>query len=213
MKEILPPGTKLPATRRERRLLQRRGVRKDAWETYVDNRGAEYDYKWVAKVASFFNFAMGGFLSGFPILVKKLHYPAWACYPFFFVRRDLHVADPIPILNHERIHVVQQREMHTFISLPLIAVSAFTTPWLLGLVPFVPSIVYGLEFLRVWMRMARLKALGEYEGNLSAQIIRANTCFEAEATSRATNADYLLHRKLFAELAYTGWRIFRKYGQ
>lgn len=42
--------------------------------------------------------------------------------------------------------------------------------------------------------------------------VRENTCFERESISRATNADYLLSRKFWAVLAYTGWKVFRNYG-
>ena len=58
--------------RRERRLLLRRGARKDERVTYLDNKGCEYDYKWVAKIASFFNVIIGCFHNGFPVVVPKL---------------------------------------------------------------------------------------------------------------------------------------------
>lgn len=122
--------------------------------------------------------------------------------------------DPIPILNHERIHVVQQRELHTVVSIPVAVAAAFTTPWLLLAVPFVPTIVYMADYVRVWVKLSRMKRAGETKyGKITAQVIRANTCFELEATSKAPNANYLLERKFMAELAWTGWKIFRSYGK
>lgn len=211
---MMTPESNIRANRRERRLLLRRGKTGEQWTTFADNKGFEYDYKSVAKFASLCNFILGGLKRGFPVLARRLHYPAWACYPFFFVKRDLKVKDPIPILNHERIHVVQQRELHTIISFPLAVISAFTTLWLLMAVPFVPTIVYMADYVRVWFKLSRMKRAGETKyGKITAQVIRANTCFELEATSKAPNANYLLERKFMAELAWTGWKIFRNYGK
>ena len=81
--------------RRAKRLLLRRGATKDKVQVYADNLGNEYDYKWVARLSSFYNLIMGCFRNGFPIVVPKLWYSAWAFYPFFFVKRDLKVKDPI----------------------------------------------------------------------------------------------------------------------
>ena len=186
----MTPESNIRANRRERRLLLRRGKTGEQWTTFADNKGFEYDYKSVAKFASLCNFILGGLKRGFPVLARRLHYPAWACYPFFFVKRDLKVKDPIPILNHERIHVVQQRELHTVVSIPVAVAAAFTTPWLLLAVPFVPTIVYMADYVRVWVKLSRMKRAGETKyGKITAQVIRANTCFELEATSKAPNAN------------------------
>lgn len=204
--------------RRARRILLNRAkkgkLRKGETENYyVDNKGVEYPYKWEAKLSSFYNIVMGCFKNGFPIVVPKLWYTAWAFYPFFFVRKDLKVEDPIPVLNHERIHVRQQRDIHLTISLPLIILCGFAelfgwfNPiYLLCSVPFIPTIVYGLEMLRA------LRNLLKIEEDVTFNKVRENTCFERESISRAPNADYLFTRKFWAVLAYTGWKRFQNYG-
>lgn len=190
---------------------------------YLDNKGTEYQYKWVAKLSSFHNIVMGCFKNGFPIIVPKLWYTAWAFYPFFFVRRDLKVPNPIPILNHERIHVRQQRDIHLIISIPLIILCVFAewfgwfnTIYLLCSVPFIPTIVYGLEMIRSLICLnkenRRLRKLHYAWWSITFNRVRENTCFERESISRAANADYLLKRKFWAVLAYTGWKRFQNYG-
>lgn len=189
-------------------------LRKGETESYyLDNRGIEYEYKWVAKVSSFWNIVEGCFKNGFPIVVPRLWYTAWAFYPFFFVRKNLQIKDPIPVLNHERIHVRQQRDIHLLISLPLIILCGvaellgwFNPIYVLSLVPFIPTLVYGLEMLRSW------STLSCGDAPITFNRVRENTCFERESISRATNADYLLKRKFWAVLAYTGWRRFQNYG-
>ena len=204
--------------RRTRRYLELRAKKgrlgkKELGQTYADNKGIEYDYKWVAKVSSFYNIVMGCFKNGFPILVPRLWYVAWAFYPFFFVRKDLRVEDPVPILNHERIHVRQQRDIHLCVSLPLLILCAvaeflgwFNPALVLCSVPFIPSIFYGIEMLRSW---SNLRKRGE---EITINKVRENTCYEREAISRSTNADYLFERKFMAVLAYTGIKWFSKYG-
>lgn len=189
-------------------------LRKGETESYfVDNKGIEYPYRWEAKLSSFYNIVMGCFKNGFPIVVPKLWYTAWAFYPFFFIRKDLKVEDPIPVLNHERIHVRQQRDIHLTISLPLIILCGFAelfgwfnTIYLLCSVPFIPTILYGFEMLRSFHN------LWEMNSPITFNKVRENTCFERESISRAPNADYLLHRKFWAVLAYTGWKRFQNYG-
>ena len=184
---------------------------------YTDNKGIEYPYKWEAKLSSFYNVIMGCFKNGFPVVVPKLWYVAWAFYPFFFVRKDLKVKDPVPILNHERIHIRQQRDIHLTISLPLLVFCAvaeflgwFNPVWVLCSIPFIPTLVYGLEMLRV----VRNKILHSESDvvKLTFADVRENTCFEREAISHATNAEYLHKRKFWAVLAYTGWKRFMNYG-
>lgn len=210
--------SRMSDARRAKRILLNRAkkgrLRKGETESYVDNRGIEYPYKWEAKLSSFFNIMGGCFKNGFPIVVPKLWYTAWAFYPFFFVRKDLKVKDPISVLNHERIHVRQQRDIHLTISLPLIILCGFAelfgwfNPiYLLCSVPFIPTLVYGLEMLRSWRNLIIMN--NNAKGFHS---VRENTCFERESISRAPNADYLLHRKFWAVLAYTGWKRFQNYG-
>lgn len=204
--------------RRTRRYLELRAKKgklrkEDLGQTYADNKGIEYDYKWVARLSSFYNVVMGCFKNGFPIFVPRLWYVAWAFYPFFFVRKDLRVEDPIPILNHERIHVRQQRDLHLCVSLPLIVLSIvaevlgwFNPILLLCSIPFVPTVFYTFEMLVSWVN---LKNRGE---EITLNKVRENTCYEREAISRATNADYLFERKFMAVLAYTGIKCFSNYG-
>lgn len=181
---------------------------------YVDNIGLEYPYKWEAKLSSFYNVFMGCTRNGFPVVVPKLRYVAWAFYPFFFVRKDLRMENPIPILNHERIHVRQQWDIHVTISLPIIIVLGLLEffgdfnplPYLCG-VPFIPTMLYGLEMLHTWINMKR-----ESNEDINFHNVRKNTCFEREAVSRSTNTDYLHQRKFWAVLAYTGWKKFQNYG-
>lgn len=192
-------------------------------KTYTDNKGTEYQYAWAAKLSSFFNVIGGCFKNGFPIVVPRLWYVAWAFYPFFFVRKNLRVSEPIPILNHERIHIRQQRDIHLTISLPLIILCGFAelfgwfNPiYLLCIVPFIPTILYGFEMLRSFYNLrVRNNTRGAIEGlgsTITFNRIRENTCFERESVSRETNADYLFHRKFWAVLAYTGWKRFQNYG-
>lgn len=204
--------------RRARRILLNRAkkgkLRKGETENYyVDNKGIEYPYKWEAKLSSFCNIIGGCFKNGFPIVVPKLWYTAWAFYPFFFVRKNLKVKDPIPVLNHERIHVRQQRDIHLTISLPLIILCGlselfgwFNPIYLFCSVPFIPTIVYGIEMLRAFRNLLKI------EEDITFNKVRENTCFERESISREPNADYLLYRKFWAVLAYTGWRRFQNYG-
>lgn len=207
--------------RRAKRLLLRRGATKDKIQVYADNLGNEYDYKWVAKLSSFYNLIMGCFRNGFPIVVPKLWYPAWAFYPFFFVKRDLKVKDPIAVLNHERIHVKQQRDLHICFSLPVLILCIFAewfgwfNPFcLLCIVPFIPTLVYGVDMLRTWRNMILDNERFPLDPmhKITFKSVRENTCFERESIMRAPNAEYLYTRKFMAVLAYTGWKRFEKYG-
>lgn len=189
--------------RRTKRYLLRKGERKDLNQVYADNKGAEYSYKFIARIASFYNIIAGCLKNGFPVAVPALHYMAWAFYPFFFINKNIRVKDPVPILNHERIHIRQQREIHIFISLPLlVACLVFEQYDLIPLLIFIPTFLYLLDFVRVWIK---------YKTRFSE--VRSLTCFEAEAISRATNTNYLFHRKPFAFIAYMGIKIFNNYGQ
>lgn len=191
-------------TRYERRLLLRKGGRRNEKTSFADNIGTEYDFLWAAKGSSFLNILMGCLKNGFPVAVSKLWYAAWAFYPFFFVRKDLKVEDPIAVLNHERIHVRQQRELHMTLSLPLL-ICALWSAKVLIFVPFVPTIIYFAELLRVYIKYHQLR-------NKGLNALREQTCFEREAISRSTNALYLHRRKFFAFLAYTSIKRFKNYG-
>lgn len=203
---------KIPISRRERRTLLRRGERKHLATEYTDNLGNVYDYKWVARIGSFFNLFFGCLRNGFPIAVPLLWYPAWAFYPFFLIRRNLRVKDPIPILNHERIHIRQQRDLHIVISFPLLVLSLFAwlNSWfnplfLLVVVPFIPTLAYMLDFVVTWLKYVIKRE------NYTITKIRENTCFEREAISKCLNADYILERRFFAVIAYTDIKLFQKY--
>ena len=208
--------------RRARRFLLNRykkgKLRKSETESYyVDNKGIEYPYKWEAQLSSFVNVMEGCFKNGFPIVVPKLWYVAWAFYPFFFVRKDLKVKDPISILNHERIHIRQQRDIHLTISLPLLVISVcaellgwFNSFYLLCIIPFIPNILYGFEMLRSFRNLF-MHSKDETK-DITFNKVRENTCFEREAISRSPNGDYLLHRKFWAVLSYTGIKKFQNYG-
>ena len=205
--------------RRIRRYLLRRSKKGKLHQGYscsyyVDNKGTEYPYKWEAMLSSFCNIVTGCLKNGFPIAVPRLWYAAWAFYPFFFIRKNLKVENPIPILNHERIHVRQQRDIHFTISLPLLVLccilellGVFNPLPILCIVPFIPTLVYGIEMLRSWWCLWKRR-----EQSITFKKVRENTCFEREAVSRSTNEDYLFVRKFWAVLAYTGLRYFQNYG-
>lgn len=200
--------------RRVKRYLLRKGSRKDECTEYVDNLGNEYPYKWVAQLSSFYNIIMGCFRNGFPVAVNKLWYNAWAFYPFFFFRKDLKAEDTLTILNHERIHVRQQRDIHLLVSVPIMAVLSvlellgiFDQYYLLLFIPFIPTVFYGIDFIRSWVF---LSVYGKflYDGKneeyrkLTWQMVRENTCFEREAIMRSPNLEYLYDRKFMAHLSY-----------
>lgn len=182
-------------------------------QLYSDWTGELFKYKWLAKFSSFCKVVNGCFHNGFPIVCKKLWYNAWAFWPFFFVRRDIE-GDPIPILNHERIHVRQQWDIHVTISLPLfiLAVVSDMAGWfnpflILMWIPFIPTILYGIEMTRSYRNLILRE-----EENITLKMVRANTCFEREAISKQLNTEYLFDRKFWSVLAYTGISIFNNYG-
>lgn len=186
--------------RRIKRYLLRKGTSKIEAQLYADNKGKEYNNKFVAQVASFYNLTMGCLKNGFPVVLNKFHYAAWAFYPFFFIRRELPKDMAVTILNHERIHIRQQRELHIWISLPLGILSLIGgVPELLILLPFVPTLAYMLNILIV-------------KKGRSMDVARKDTAFEREAISKSTNTEYLFTRKPFAWLSYTGIKLFNKYG-
>ena len=193
--------------RSKRRLLtlQRKGklTKGETETTYADNSGTEYSNKYLAKVSSLLNILVGCFLRGFPIVVPWLPYNAWAFYPFFFVRRNLRLSskDIVETLNHERIHVVQQRDIHLTFSLPLMIffVIAEVKGWFdplpyLLIIPFIPTILYGIDFLR--------KSKWVLKEKRTFSEIREATCFEQESIRNSSDLEYLFKRKFWAVLKY-----------
>ena len=194
------------------RYLRRHGDSKNKVQFYTDNAGNEFDYKIAARLSSFLNILFGCLKNGFPIAIKRLRHNAWAFYPFFFVRKVVDTKDPLPLLNHERIHVRQQRDIHLTFSLPLLVLNCvadyfgwFSPIPLLVLIVFLPTIFYGIELLRV-----RIKYRSSIKKTFKQW--RSLTAYEMEANSRATNYDYLAERKFWAVLAYMDIKMFKDYG-
>lgn len=185
----------------EVRNIKRHGQKSREIIDYIDNKGQGYDYKWLAKVVSFLNFVGGGLRSGFPVIVSKLRYPAWAFYPFFFIRKDLAVEKPVIILNHERIHIHQQRELITA-ALPVILVLMFTSTWeWIVLLPFVPTIFYWLNVIGIVLTIGKKVPYSE---------IRRRTCFELESERFASDWDYLLYRKAFHNFRFLNYKKYTR---
>lgn len=186
-------------TRKDRRWLKNHNY-KSTGAIYADNMGTEYHSKIEAQVSSGIRLFLGCLQNGFPICVKHLYYKAWAFYPFFFMRADL-AGKPDYIINHERIHSRQQMEMHLCLSLPIMIIALVFNPLLLVVCPFVPTILYYIE----WIRVAII-----YRGK-DALFIRKQICFEREADMRSTNLCYLADRRWFAFLGYTGIKFLSKF--
>lgn len=188
-------------TKREMRYFRNHGFRKD--KLYEDNSGNIYYTKIQARLSSFIRMILGCLQNGFPICSKYIKYPAWAFYPIFVMKSNLG-ADPLMIINHERIHCRQQFEIHLCISLPLLIILGFFGIWKMCLLlPFIPTILYYIEWLRVSII---------YKGK-GRKFIRKQICFEREADMHSTNAEYLATRKWFAWLGFTGIKLFRKLGE
>lgn len=181
------------------RHIKRHGEKGATQEHYIDNRGQAYDYKWVAKIASLSNFISGGLKSGFPVMVSKLRYPAWAFYPLFFIRKDLSVEKPIYILNHERIHIRQQREL-ILTAIPLLTALAIVSSWAwLLMIPFVPTLAYWMNVIYIAITCGKILPYSE---------IRRRTCFEIESERFASDKDYLLHRKAFHNFRFLNYKPY-----
>lgn len=190
--------------------LSKKGrVREESTKMYADNKGQLYKYKFIARLSSFDNILMGCLHNGFPIVVPHLWYNAWAVWPFFFVRKDLRLKNPLPVLNHERIHVRQQWDiMVTFA--PLIVLLCFfleisgVYPYPLFMVPFLPTLFYGVAMVFSLINLCQRKE------KITFGKVRANTCFERESISKSLNYEYLHERKFWAVLSYTDFKIFRR---
>lgn len=183
-------------------------VKEDKSTIYLDVTGEEFEYKWLARISTFFKVVTGCVCNGFPVVVPKLWYNAWACWPFFFVRKDI---SDLTVIVHERIHVRQQWDIHVSVSLPLLLFNMFMEAhgwnpyWIICIVPFIPTIFYAVAMV------TSFRNLISREEPISFKSVRANTCFEREARSKQLNADYLRERKFWAVLAYTRIPMFRKY--
>lgn len=179
---------------------------------YIDNEGHVYMYQWVARMASFFNIFSGCLRNGFPVYLPALWYEAWAFWPFFFFKKKLNVKDPVPMLNHERIHCRQQWDIHLTISLPFVIFVGVMeylghTEWLWSLigVPFIPTFLYGISMLRAFFELKINKR------EVTFQAMREETCFERESNMHQMNWMYLGQRKFWGVLAYTCIPLFKKY--
>ena len=154
---------------------------------------------------------MGCLHNGFPIAVPHLWYNAWAVWPFFFVRKDLELKDPIPTLNHERIHVRQQWDIMVTFAPIVLAVCFYMEfkgmfPYPIFFIPFLPTMLYGVAMIQSFFN---LRKRGE---KIIFSKVRENTCFERESISKSLNYEYLHTRKFWAVLAYTGISWFKNYG-
>lgn len=202
----------LKGDRQIKRFLLRKGSTRDKQQMYEDNAGMLYEYKWAARLSSFFNVLHGCFKNGFPIWLVWLPYNAIAFYPFVIFRKKMKTDNPFIVINHERIHIRQQRDIHIFVTVPLllcsIALGVRGSGWsmfhyLLEYGLFIPTAFYGLDVLRVWVCNPK-KGL---------KWARENSCYEREAISHCTNDEYIKDRKLLSHIAYMGIKMFEGYGQ
>ena len=186
-----------------RRYLKRHGDSNDLGTEYQDVAGNIYTNKVAAGLSSFGQLVIGCIKNGFPIVLRFMVYNAWAFYPFFFIRRNTKVESANTILNHERIHIHQQRDLHVLVSLPLLVVLLCLYYFgydVLSFIPmliFVPTIFYGIDVVRAFFQIR-----GKYDGKITWNVIRENTCFEREAISHCTNLEYLKDRKFLSVLKY-----------
>ena len=185
------------------RYLRRHGASKNQEVDYLDVAGNVYSYKWLASLFSFFYIVFGCLRNGFPVVLKKMRYAGWAFWPFFFVRASTDDKTVRATINHERIHVRQQWDIHRLVSFPILLgcivvdILGGSAPWLLLCsLPFVPTILYGLDMLRV--RVTWNHAFGKP----TFQAVRERTCYEMECRMHQLNDDYLKDRKFMACLSY-----------
>lgn len=185
------------------RFLKRHGSSDELDRDYIDVAGNAYSNKLAAKISSFGLMVIGCIKNGFPISVRFLQYNAWAFYPFFFIRSNVKVENANTMLNHERIHIHQQRDLHVLVSLPLLV--GFLCLYYFGydvlsyipMLIFVPTIFYGVDIVRAFFQIRR-----KFDGKITWNVIRENTCFEREAISHCTNLEYLKDRKFLAVFRY-----------
>lgn len=109
-----------------------------------------------------------------------------------FVRREFEATDVL--VNHERIHSKQIREVMFLAIFPLlIPVLTFNLPWLLLLWPASFYIWYGVEFLVHYIRMRNLG----YSKKVRFRLSRRRISFEREAYLHEYNLQYLSQEKNF----------------
>lgn len=188
-----------------RRYLLRHGDGKELEREYVDAAGNVWPYEWLAKLSSFVAIMCGCFRNGFPVVRKRMRYSGWAFWPFFFVRADTDDKMVRSTINHERIHIRQQWDIHRTITFPLLALCivlefcGHTIPFrLLAFTPFIPTILYGIDMLRVLVFWNKTK------GKPTFTSLREGTCFEMEARMHQLNDDYLADRKMWAVFKHLG---------
>lgn len=186
------------------RYLRRHGESKDQETEYLDVAGNVFSYQWVAKLSSFLHIFVGCLKNGFPIVRKRMRYSGWAFWPFFFVRADVDDKVVRSAINHERIHIRQQWEIHKTLSIPILIgcivleILGYGILWgVLCTLPFIPTIFYGIDMLRVYVKWNE-----ENLGKPTFSSVRARTCYEVEASMHQLNDEYLKDRKFWAVLKY-----------
>lgn len=142
---------------------------------------------------------INGFKYGYVIYTNRLWYGGWSFYPFIFLNKNS--ANPTT-LNHERIHIRQQMDIHVTFNIPIfiICIVAWVfrlfNPIYLGIwIPFMPTIIYGADMLYTWKKL--------YNGTkMPFSKIRQDTSFEKEAMINAPNRNYINVRKFWDVLLY-----------
>ena len=139
-----------------------------------------------------------GFKYGYVIYTNRWWYGGWSFYPFIILNRKSATSTT---LNHERIHIRQQIDIHVTFSIPLFIVCIIA--WILGFnpiylgiwIPFLPTIIYGIDMLYTWKKL--------YNGTkIPFSKIRQSTSFEKEAMVNASNRNYISVRKFWSVLLY-----------
>lgn len=189
----------------ESRYLLRHGGRKNLDKGYVDVVGNYYDSRLAARLSSFLAIMAGCMRNGFPVVRRHMRYAGWAFWPFFFIHARTDEAAVKATINHERIHIRQQWDIHRLVSFPLLIVLAFveitggSVPLLAYFVlPFVPTIMYGVDMLRVLIFWKKSR------GRITFMGLREGTCYETECRMHQLNDEYLKDRKFLAVLKHIG---------
>lgn len=183
-------------------------IREERHKVYLDNVGNEFDYKLAAQISSFGNLILGCFKFGFPIVLKKAPYKSFAFYPFFFFRAD-YTGNIFTTITHERIHILQQRDIHLTVSLPLLILCLlanylgwFNAWGLFIILPFMPTIFYGASCIRSYFSLVKHREYSDMESKITFDEVKNNTCFEKEAISHSMNEEYLHKRKFWEVLKW-----------
>jgi hypothetical protein len=132
-----------------------------------------------------------------------MRYTGWAFWPFFCIHARTDTKAVNTTINHERIHIRQQWDIHRTITFPILLgcivleMLGIVVPWpYLLLTPFIPTILYGIDMIRVLLCWRKSK------GNITFASLREGTCFEAECRAHQLNDDYLKDRKFWAVLKW-----------